>query len=135
MLALRKKNKWVNSEAVLERICSNKQESLREYRKLIRKASGRENDFLEEVKYGIILGSDKFMEWVQVKFIDLTEKEDPDLPQKKRIGDDGMIEMVIEEIIHSYKIYKATLLQRKRHIPFEAKDVSMYIEDTYRTNK
>ena len=55
--------------------------------------------------------------------------------EKKRIGDDGMIEMVIEEIIHSYKIYKATLLQRKRHIPFEAKDVSMYIEDTYRTNK
>ncbi|MEZ6176829.1 MAG: hypothetical protein R3B66_13335 [Candidatus Scalinduaceae bacterium] len=34
----------------------------REYRKLIRKASGRENDFLEDIKYGMILGSDKFVE-------------------------------------------------------------------------
>ena len=43
-VSVEKRNKWVNSEAVLERICSNKQESLREYRKLTREASGREND-------------------------------------------------------------------------------------------
>ncbi len=134
---VRKKNKWVNSEAVLEGICSDKQESRRGYRKLIREASGRENDFLEEIKYGMILGSDKFVEWVQRKFIDRTEKEDADLPQKKRISDDGVIEKVIEEIIHSYKIDKATLLQRKRHIPFEARDISMYLLNTYTglTNK
>jgi REP element-mobilizing transposase RayT len=132
-----KRNKWVNSEAVLEGICSNKQESRREYRKLIRETSGRENEFLKDIKYGMILGSDKFVEWVQRKFIDRTIKKDVDLPQKKRIGDDGVIERVIEEIVHRYKIDKATLLQRKRHIPFEARDVSMYILKTYSglTNK
>ncbi len=78
---VKKRNKWVNSEAVLEGICSNKQESRREYGKLIREASGRENDFLEDIKYGMILGSDKFVGWVQRKFIDRTEKEDADLPQ------------------------------------------------------
>ena len=85
----------------------------------------------------MILGSDKFVGWVQRKFIDRTEKEDADLPQKKRISDDGVIEKVIEEIIHSYKIDKATLLQRKRHIPFEARDISMYLLNTYTglTNK
>ncbi len=98
---------------------------MREYRKLIREASGRENDFLEEIKYGIILGSDKFVEWVQRKFTDRTKKDDIDLPQKKRVSDDGLIESVIEEIMHSYKIDKAKLLQRKRRIPFEARDVSM----------
>ena len=48
-----------------------------------------------------------------------------------------MIERVIEEIIHNYKIDKAVLLQRKRHIPFEARDVSMYILKTHTglTNK
>ncbi len=136
-VSVKKRNKWVNSEAVLEGICSNKQDSRKEYRRLIREASGRENDFLEEIKYGMILGSDKFVKWVQSKFIDRTEKEDVDLPQKKRISDDGVIEMVIEEIIHNYKIDKVTLLQRKRHIPFEARDVSMYILKTYTglTNK
>ena len=54
---VKKRNKWVNSEAVLEGISSNKQESRREYRKLIREASGRENDFLEDIKYGMILGA------------------------------------------------------------------------------
>ncbi len=136
-VSVKKRNKWVNSEAVLEGICSNKQDSRKEYRRLIREASGRENDFLEEIKYGMILGSDKFVKWVQSKFIDRTEKEDVDLPQKKRISDDSVIEMVIEEIIHNYKIDKVTLLQRKRHIPFEARDVSMYILKTYTglTNK
>jgi hypothetical protein len=132
-----KRNKWVNSEAVLEGICSNKQESRREYGKLVREASGRENDFLEDIKYGMILGSDKFVGWVQRKFIDRTEKEDADLPQKKRISDEGVIERVVGEIIHNYKVDKTTLLQRKRHIPFEARDVSMYILKTYTglTNK
>ena len=91
-VSVRKRNKWVNSEAVLEGICSYKQDSRKEYRKLIREASGRENDFLKEIKYGMILGSDKFVEWVQRKFIDRAEKEDADLPQKKRISDDGVIE-------------------------------------------
>ncbi len=126
-----KRNTWVNSEAVLDGLCSNNKDSRKEYRKLVREISGRESDFLEEIKYGIILGSDKFVEWVQRKFIDRTKKEDADLPQKKRISDDGVIERVIKEVIHNYKIDKATLLQRKRHIPFEARDVSMYILKTY----
>ncbi len=68
---------------------------------------------------------------MQKKFIDRTEKKDAELPQKKRISDDGVIERVIEEIIHNYKIDKSTLLQRKRHIPFEARDVGMFILRTY----
>jgi len=115
---LKKRNTWVNSEAVLEETGSSKQDSRKEYRKLVREASGRENDFLEEIKYGMILGSDKFVEWVQRKFIDRTEKEDAELPQKKRISDEGVIKRVIDVIVRNYKIDKTTLLQRKRHIPF-----------------
>jgi hypothetical protein len=59
----------------------------------------------------MILESDKFMGWVQRKFIDRTEKEDAGLPQKKRISDEGVIERVVGEIIHNYKVDKATLLQ------------------------
>ncbi len=48
-----------------------------------------------------------------------------------------MIERVIEKLVRSYKTDKATLLQRKRRIPFEARDVSMFILKTYTglTNK
>ena len=130
-ISMRKRNKWVNSEAVLEGISSNRQDSRREYRKLIGESFGREEGFLEEMKYGMILGSDKFVEWVQRKFIDQTEKVDADLPQKKRVSDDGVIERVIKEVMRNYKIDRIMLLQRKRRIPFEARDVSMYILKTY----
>ncbi len=60
-----------------------REDSRKEYRKLIREISGKEEDFLEDMKYETILGSDKFVEWVQKKFIDRAEKEDAELPQKK----------------------------------------------------
>ena len=53
------------------------------------------------------------------------------LTSGKEISGDGVIERVMEEIIQIYNIEKTTLLQRKRHIPFEARDVSMYILKTY----
>ncbi len=127
----KKRNTWVNSEEVLKGICRNKQESKKEYRKLIREVSGSEGDLLEEIKYGMIMGSDKFVEWVQSKFIDREAKVDVELAQKKRISDDGVVERVIEVIIDNYKIEKTMLIQRKRRVPFEARDVSMYILKTY----
>ena len=38
------------------------------------------------------------------KFIDRNEKKDVELPQKKRISDDGVIGMVIEVVVRNYKI-------------------------------
>ncbi len=130
-VSARKVHKWVNSEAVLDGFGKDIQDSRKEYRKLIREVSGKEKDFLADVKYGMILGGDKFVGWVQKKFIDRKEKKDEDLPQKKRISDDGVIDRVIEEVIRNYKIEKSTLLQRKRHISFEARDVGMYILKMY----
>ncbi len=59
--------------------------------------------------------------------IDRKEEKDVELPQKKRIGDDGVLGRVIEEVVLHYKIEKSTLLQRRRHTSFEARDVGMYI--------
>ena len=122
-----KVHKWVNSEAVLDGFGKNILNARKEYRKLIREVSGKEEDFLDDVKYGMILGGDKFVGWVQKKFIDRNEKKDVELPQKKRISDDGVIDVVIEEVVCNYKIEKSRLLQRKRHVSFEARDVGMYI--------
>ena len=123
----KKVHEWLFSEAVLEDFGTNKQESRKEYRKLLMEVSGKEKEILEEVRYGLILGSDKFVEWVQKKFIDRVGKKDVELPQKKMISDNGIIERVINEIVYTYKIEKSALLQRKRRIPVEARDVSMYI--------
>ncbi len=124
---IKKIHNWVDGDAVLREFGRNKKESRTEYRKLIRGISGKEKEFLEDLKYGMILGSDKFLEWVQDKFIDRGGNKERELPQKKMISDDGILERVIDEIAHSYKIEKASLLKRKRCKPNEARDVGMYI--------
>ncbi len=122
-----KKNNWLDSDAVLKEYGINKKESKKEYRKLIKGISGKEKEFLEDLKYGIILGSDEFLAWAQKKFINPIGKRDPELPQKRQISDDGILNKVIEEIVDRYKIEKEMLFERKRRIPVEARDVGMYI--------
>ena len=126
-VGIKKTHNWIDSDTILEEYGRNRQESRKEYRKLIRGVSGNEEDFLEDLKYGMILGSDKFVEWVQCKFIDRTGKRDRELPQKKNVSDDRIQEKVIDEILRIYNIEKSSLLTRKRREPNEARDVGMYI--------
>ncbi len=53
-VSVRKVHKCVNSEAVLEGLGKDIRDSRKEYSKLIRKISGREKDFLVDVKYGMV---------------------------------------------------------------------------------
>ncbi len=126
-VSVRKVHKWVNSETVLDGFGKDIRDSRKEYRKLIREIFGKEKDFLSDVKYGMILGGERFVCWVQNKFIDRKDENDVELPQKKRISDNGVLDRVIGEVVLNYKIEKSTLLQRKRHTSFEARDVGMYI--------
>ncbi len=126
----KKKNSWLDSDAVLKEYGEEKKGSKREYRKLLREISGKEKEFLEDLKYGAILGSEEFIAWAQKKFIDHTGKKDSELLLKKQVSDSGILNKVIEEIVSSYKIEKEDLLTRKRRIPVEARDAGMYILKT-----
>ncbi|MGR3318614.1 MAG: transposase [Candidatus Anammoxibacter sp.] len=126
-ISLKNETTWLDSDAVLKEYGENRRESKKEYRKLIRGISGKEKAFLEDIKYGVILGSDEFLAWAQKKFIDHTVKIDSELPQKKQVSNNGILSKVIEEIVKNYKIEKETLLKRKRRIPVEARDAGMYI--------
>ena len=126
-VGIKKAHSWIDSESVLKYFGRNNQESKSEYRKLIRGISGKENEFLEDLRYGMILGSDKFIEWEQDKFINRGEIKEKELPQKQKISDDGILNRVIDEIAHSYKVEKDSLLKRKSCKPNESRDVGMYI--------
>ena len=83
---MKKENIWLDSDAVLTEYGENKKESKKEYRKLIRGISGKEKDVFEDIKYGVILGSDEFLTWAQKKFIDHRVKIDTELSQKKQVS-------------------------------------------------
>ena len=118
---------WVSCEEILRGLGKNEKESRVEYRKLIREKSGQEKKFLDEVKYGLILGSEEFISWVQKKFINRLSARDAELPQKTMVGDNGIVEKVLDEVARYFEVERSQLLQRKRRVPQRARDVCMYI--------
>lgn len=123
----RKIHHWVSCEEILKGLGKDEKESRVEYRKLIREKSGQEKNFLDEVKYGLILGSEGFISWVQKKFINRLSARDKELPQKKMVGDNGVVEKVVDEVTKVFKVERTQLLKRKRRIPQIARDVCIYI--------
>jgi chromosomal replication initiation ATPase DnaA len=92
---------------------------------------GQERKILEEIKYGLILGSDKFVNWIQKRFINQESVKDKELPQQRRIADNGIVERVLDKVGKEFGIEKVKLLNRKRRIPNIGRDVSMYILKIY----
>ena len=118
---------WVSCEEILKGLSRDEKESRVEYRKLIREKSGQEKKFLDEIKYGLILGSEEFISWVQKKFINRLSARDAELPQKTMVGDNGIVEKVLDEVARYFEVEQSQLLQRKRRVPQSARDVCMYI--------
>lgn len=49
------------------------------------------------------------------------------MPQKKLVGDDGIVEKVLDEVAKCFKTKRDQLLQRKRRVLQRPRDVCMYI--------
>ncbi|NUO10528.1 MAG: transposase, partial [Candidatus Brocadia sp.] len=109
----KKVHPWVSCEAILKGFGKDEKKSKAEYRKLIREKSGQEKKFLDEVKYGLILGSEGFVSWVQKKFINRLSARDAELPQKTLVGDSGIVEKVLDEVARYFEVERDQLLQRK----------------------
>ena len=48
-------------------------------------------------------------------------------PQKTLVGDNGIVEKVLDEVARYFEVERGQLLQRKRRVPQTARDVCMYI--------
>jgi len=121
-----KVHKWVLAEEILKELSESKQSAQIKYRELIIEASGQEKKVLEEIKYGLVLGSEKFISWIQGKFVN-RETMNNELPQQKMLGDNEIIEKVLAEIMEEFKVEKDRLIKRRRDKPEVARDVGMYI--------
>lgn len=122
----KKKYKWVLAEEILREFSENEQEARIKYQQLIIEASGQERKVLEEIKYGLILGSEQFLSWIQKKFVN-REANSEELPQQKRLGDNEIIEKIIEEVMKEFGVERDKIIRRKRSKPEVARDVGMYL--------
>lgn len=59
---------WVYPDDVLRMFGNDKRKSSHEYRQWIFNVAGKEKEILNDMRYGMILGSDRFVEWIRWKF-------------------------------------------------------------------
>ena len=50
-----------------------------------------------------------------------------ELPQKTLVGDNGIVEKVLDDVVRYFEVERDQLLQRKRRLPQRARDVCMYL--------
>lgn len=130
-VGIEKVHRWVLCEEILSEFGRDRKESRINYMNSLREVSGKEKKFMEDMRYGLILGNDGFVDWVKRNFIKGESKRDQELPQKIKVGDSGIIEKVLGNISKEFKVEKNQLLKRKRRIPEIARDVAMYILKMY----
>lgn len=127
---LKKVHKWVCNEEILREFGGNKQEQKAKYQQLLMEALGQERKILEEIRYGLVLGSEKFVDWVQKKFVNRESISD-ELPQQKMLGNDKIVERVLEEIMKEFGVERDRIVKRKRCRHEVARDIGMYLLERY----
>lgn len=129
-IRLKKTHQWVLCEEVLKELGGNSEEQRRRYRQLLKEAGGEEEKIFEELRYGLILGSEKFVSWVERKFIGAKEEDEQELPQRKKVResrDNERVEKIFKAVMKEFGVEKEELLGRKKCMPNLCRDVGLYL--------
>ena len=129
-VGLKKVHKWVLSEEILKELGRDEQESRIKYRQLIMEASGQEKKILDEIKYGLILGSEKFIGWAQKKFVNRGSLSD-ELPQQRMLGDNEVVDRVLEGVMKEFGVEQDKIIRRKGRKFGVGRDVGIYLLGRY----
>lgn len=117
---------WVCPDDVLKMFGNDRHKRIQEYRQWIHLVAGKEKEILNDVRYGIILGSDRFVGWIREKF-GKREKMDEEIPVERKIRVEGGIERVIEEVKKVFGVSDKEIFDRSRGERKEARDTVMWI--------
>ncbi|MFH1961294.1 MAG: transposase [bacterium] len=127
---IRKVHKWVLIEEVLRGLGKSEEGARIKYRQLIMERCGQEKRILEEIRYGLVLGSDKFVSWVEKKFVN-RKVISSELPQQRKLGDNEVAEKVLDAVINGFEVEKDRIIKRRRFRQETARDVAIYILYSY----
>ena len=117
---------WLDQEEILRRFGRNQREQIRNYRQTLSEISGKEKNILEDLKFGFILGGQEFVGWLQKKFG--KKKPATEIPQQKRVWDNGAAGRVINEVQRRFRIKeREELLRPVRRWRNDARDISIYL--------
>jgi len=72
--------------------------------------SGKERKILDDIKYGLVLGSEEFVKWIGRKFANQRFRPEQ-LPLERKLAGDRIKEGVLDGLIKEFNIKRAKLVK------------------------
>jgi putative transposase len=118
---------WLLRDEVLGRFGEKLNQSIKSYREFIQAGIPSDiEEFYTMKRRPIILGAERFKDWVRTKLISSGE-EDYEIPEAKGLHSSISANHVIDIIMKSYKVGKETLERVHRGKWNEPRDVAIYL--------
>ena len=124
---MQKSHLWVKSEKLLEGFGNTRQEKINRYMELTMQVSGQERNILAELKHGLILGSETFVDLIQKKFTTQKENLHDELKDYRSISERGIKEKTFRVLMNKFNISKEEIISSRRHKSNCARDTGIYI--------
>ncbi len=130
-LSISKKWNWLFKEFLLAMFSENDKQARQAYSRFIEEKESEEiKEFFSRRNLPSILGTEKFLNWVQEKFKDLRFHKE--IPEADILTPD--VDMILESVCEAFHVDKESLLISKRGTANVPKDISIYLLRWY-TNK
>jgi len=117
---------WLYKDFLLSMLSNKKNEQIKSYRYFISKEDGDEeivDQIIEKKRWPAILGSKDFIDLIREKFF--LKNIDDEIPQSKELAPD--VDRIKSLICQVYKINERELLQSKRGVSNEPRNVAIYL--------
>jgi len=118
---------WLARDEVLSRFGEKLNQSIKRYREFIQEGIPSDiEEFYTMERRPIILGAERFKDWVRTKLIS-SDEEDYEIPEAKVLHFTISANQVIDIIMKRYKVGKETLVRVHRGKWNESRDVAIYL--------
>ena len=114
---------WLNKDFILSMMGSSQKEQLQIYRRFVSTEDEEIDNIINQSKLPPILGTEQFIEYVKSKII-RTETDD-EIPQLRALSPD--IDQIKKTVCSHYQIKDQYLLQSKRGVINEPRNVAIYL--------
>jgi putative transposase len=107
----RKRPKWLSTDLILSQF-EGEQDRHKSYREQVQKYAREENHLFEDLRHGLILGSEQFVEKIRKKY--LHSNFDASIPQQKQIAVSIGLEKYLTKVQQELKCDIKDFVQMKR---------------------
>jgi len=118
-----KKHRWLNREWILSQFDSRENSALKLYRKFIGESEGRQDNPFDNLKSGMVIGSERFLACLRKKIGAINDRE---IPNKRELNNALPLEAIIAAVADEFNVMPSEIKSPRRRSN-SARGVCLYL--------